>query len=280
MESVTPQSAVEKNLIKGFRWARALSSTIIAAAITAVTFFGAFDSLGSVPTWSWWALGALLVLGTVAGIGDARIVARAREHASALEQGQRALEEGLATAMSFLLKELGCRNEKTRITVYVHHKSKKVFVPVSRFSDNAFFAEYGRTAYPEDQGVLSVAWAEKRAIKNFSSNPETRKKAFLKMNIPESVFINLKMPSCAMLAVRIDAPGKMGREKLLGVLLIEHVESKGLNRDLMAQFVNDENVPISPAYGTMRAMLLPAVPQLLQLADKRTKADKPFQARP
>lgn len=51
-------------------------------------------------------------------------------------------------------------NNGVRLTLYCHESQKSVFVPVARISGNPEFAKEGRTEYPDDQGIIAIAWRD------------------------------------------------------------------------------------------------------------------------
>lgn len=154
---------------------------------------------------------------------------RFREHA-----GRRSelLEEALATLMGRLSIELGVNRAHSRMSLYCHRDAS--FILLARTSDRQQWRAKGRPSYPDNQGVIGIAWDTGRATQfGLPEKASERVTELVKGGFAREEAKALKMPSRSLVGIRLTE----GQEHV-GVLVIESTMPRGVGTatlDLLEQ---------------------------------------------
>lgn len=119
------------------------------------------------------------------------------------ENCKREAEADYKWRLSQLLKRISCDlkldQSTQRVSVYKHDKETNQFIMLGRYSSNPTYSNDGRVCYPDNEGVISMAWKEGEAILEISSNPRILEKYcsehYLLSSIPKDVVKKFAMKS-------------------------------------------------------------------------------------
>lgn len=149
------------------------------------------------------------------------------QYEESLGNHQAALKGVIETSLRALADDLGIWRADCRISCYTHNG--QAFVMLARRSDNPAYAVPGRALYPEDQGVMGVAWREGSKVETrlpVQDDRLYRQKLASEYRMRGQVVENLTMKSASLVAVRITDP-RSGKH--LGVIVMESTAPLGVS---------------------------------------------------
>lgn len=257
---MTTEPWYERTAVTVVRFLRAGLSAILGAAITILTFVAAFPARGDIPILMTGIIFLLLLLMVVISVRDIQKRGNMRKFSDDLDASLNALTQGLSGALENLLIELELTETNVRATIYCHNSDQRTFIPLARYSQNPVLSERGRLSYPEDQGVIALAWQNRAVIEHFSDVLETRLKQFEKQKLTRHVISNLNMQAKSIIGVRLDAPNGNQANPHIGLVVIEHETRKALTAQHM------ERIKSSLVFDTLRHLIHPARTQLMELS--------------
>lgn len=147
-----------------------------------------------------------------------------------------------------LCVKVSIKNGHSRASIYIHNGAS--FASFIRFSDNPIHEKVGRGFYPEDQGIIAIAWqtGEDICTRLPSTQPNFSQKLLEKYKIPLRVSKAFQMKSRSLVAIRI--PDSINHTKAhIGVLVIESTQPLGVTS------VHRDSVLASSPWGALGMQL-------------------------
>lgn len=180
--------------------------------------------------WIYWVAGALTLAGMGRGLilkpSYVELLRTTEQNEETLASHQAALKGVIETSLRALTDEVDSWNEHSRISCYTHNGN--AFVMMARLSNNPHLATAGRAVYPEDQGVIAVAWKQGKAVRTglpVSDTNAYRKMLSAEYRMTAGVVDRLSMKSASLLAVRVTDTRS---EKHVGVVVLESTKPRGV----------------------------------------------------
>lgn len=164
---------------------------------------------------------------------------------------QMAVEVGLSDA--------GLRGEKirkdVRLSLYCHHDTRNVFLPIARVAGNPLREKSGRAEYPDSQGVISMGWQSGAAsmVDLPDDRDEWTQQLVQKHGFDVEEVKKLSMQSLSLVAFRLDD----GQEKI-GIVVAESENKRGITRSTLDDLQESEwHGPIASLITSVRGSLIP-----------------------
>lgn len=233
-----------------------LGSILLGAAGAPEVISGSTENTPSTPsitTLPWTAPQWLFVSGvilTLAGLAKQifrrpsygqLIESRDLAQANALERAG-AAEGVLRAILAQLAESLELTGPTIRLSVYCHEQSE--FVLLSRMSTDQILKRRGRPSYPDDQGVIGLAWKKGTAV--LVDLPEQRDLWLRQLGengIDEATAKSLSMQSRSLIGVRMDAT-EGGEVLPVGVLVFESTTARGVHSRTVDKLRTDDSWPL------------------------------------
>lgn len=175
-----------------------------------------------------------VVVGSILGAQQIRELRRLKVRLSDLVEEELDYRQHFEHELKITLNDSWGHGDTERISVYRHEGSG--FSMIGRYSENPEYNEPGRTIYPADQGVISLAWTKGEAaadLPDFESNPEEYYGALQDWNIDKATAEQLTMKSTSYVACALyDSKGV----ERIAIVVVESEKVGILDKD---QIVRD-----------------------------------------
>jgi hypothetical protein len=215
-----------------------------------------------------WAV-ALVAFGVTATIGGAIVRVMKRPSYESLLAGRDEAQERAANStlsvqdlLGLVLYGLGNDlglSPRERISVYVH--DGEAFVMIARHSSDQTLKRPGRSIYPEDEGVIGLAWKygqhQVDDLPDYTHSPHeyVARMADDYDMAPETVR-NLKMKSRSLAAVCL--PADLGVDSI-GVLVVESLDPHTIDEPALERLLTHETKGLLDTYMLQNRELLPTM---------------------
>lgn len=161
------------------------------------------------------------------------------------------LQNILSAGVTALMAEINVDFSEARVSVYRHKDNH--FILLARLSDSLTLRAIGRDRYPDSEGLIGKAWANREAV--VVDLPDDRAEWELKCatdyDMDAAQLPGLKMQSKSLAARRIDGHGQPLPH--VGLLAIESLRKRGVNGSTL------DAIRASSVYPLLEQILIEAV---------------------
>ena len=219
------------------RWGATIASFLGQLWYNGAALTGAFGAvlLAAAERWSlWFIVGIVLsvaaaVIALVAAPRVGRLVRGERASAERARDRARSMGAVMEITLTSLLDDLAIDASRARASVYRHGDG--AFIMLARASVSERLKSPGRGAYPDDEGIIGVAWdvSVAHAYGLPGTEVKWKRECVTRWGMSQVAVDAIKMRSRSLLGVRIDADGVTRRP--VGLIVIESLEPDAVGPD-------------------------------------------------